>query len=115
MATCEEGKECLSCGLTALRHLEARWTVEDGHLSHQGVMYHIDDYVYVRPDVPPPSLYVLAQVTEITRAKSKAAPHKVQVRLLERYDTVVCSKWGPRKEARETDEVRSSIFSPVPH
>lgn len=80
--------------------------METGHLSRGGVSYHIHDFVYFRPGfkLPPPSLYVIGQIVEVVMAKSKGQ-HRVKVRLLERYDTVL--RCGPHQDGKQTDEVCS--------
>lgn len=103
-SACTRGEECVSCGLRQLRLDRESWSVEGdgGTLSHGGVTYHVDDYVYLRPDAPPPSLYIIGQIVEVVQARAKGQ-HRVKARLLERYDTV--ASYGPFKEGRRKDEV----------
>lgn len=98
---CMEGEECVSCGLRQLRLEREVWDVDLEHLSRGGVDYHVNDFIYIRPETPPPSLYMIGQIVEIVVAKA-GGQHRVKARLLERYDTVI-----PHKDDRRTDEVRT--------
>ncbi|EKM55273.1 uncharacterized protein PHACADRAFT_184086 [Phanerochaete carnosa HHB-10118-sp] len=103
---CTPGKECINCGLSQLRMVQNSWDIKEDRILQHDVSYHVGDFVYLRPTIPtPPELYVIGQITEIMPIKGKGE-HQVRVRLIERYDVVIRTKWGPRKEGTKTDEHR---------
>lgn len=119
LSTCMPGQECLNCGLTQLRTLRSSWIVTTHEVLRNCTTYHTHDFVYLRPvNTSPPDLYVIGQITEIMLARGQGE-HQVKVRILERYDKVIRSEWGPRKEGPLqrrlflTDEIRTFTVSHI--
>ena len=103
---CAPEKECISCGLQQLRLLHSSWSLQDGHVTHRNMEYHVLDFVYLRPSLSAigPTLYIIGQITELTQ-EADGEPQAV-IRLVERYDIIAArSAWGPFKSPRKTHEV----------
>ena len=126
-ARCDDGRPCVSCGMSLLQGDDDEWTISHGALVHGGVTYHVDDFVYIRPELPETDVYIIAQIVAVRRSKNlEKIYHAVDLRLYQRCDLVIRAETKAEFGLREMDEVSrlthtlvvldliSSIATPLP-
>lgn len=110
---CPDTKPCIPCGLAKLEHQLNNWEyvgTEDCILK-ENVHYHAGDFVYIRPDGPPPALYLIGQILRIEEDSDAGYELCVEARLFERYDAVVRISQRDGVHHIATDEVCDLLSS----
>ncbi|KAI0362522.1 S-adenosyl-L-methionine-dependent methyltransferase [Trametes cingulata] len=99
LAKCEPWKECVSCGLAALRDERESWRSLPGNqgVSRSGVDYHVHDFVYLREPGQLHGLFSIAQIVDFISSDTEGFT-AVKVTHYGRYDDIVtrdCNQDGP--------------------
>lgn len=104
---CPSNKPCIPCGLAKVDHQLNNWEhiCAEGCIIKGNIRYHTGDFVYIRPDGPPPALYLIGQILGIDEDLDEDYKLRVETRLFERYDTVVRVSQRDGAHHIATDEV----------
>lgn len=108
---CKRGRPCVSCGVSLLQDDDDDWTIRDGALVHDGVTYHVKDFVYIRPELRQTDVYLIAQIMGIEEsADLKHVYHSVNLRVYQRCDLVLRAETKAEFGQCEMDEVRRFLL-----
>lgn len=107
LAACKHGRRCVSCGMGLIQGELEEWHLENGELRNRGVSYHVNDFVYIRPQQQETDVYIIAQIVDITPSQDVVQEyHTIDVRVYQRRDLIT------RKAAAFGEEAMDEV-SPV--
>ena len=101
LSYCESSRPCLSCGLSFMENIKSSWaSLPGGGYSHQGVDYHVNDFVYLhQPRRGTAGLLDIAQITEFIGVQGDDVC--LRVRFYGRYDDAVQRSGGGHPHQRD--------------
>jgi DNA (cytosine-5)-methyltransferase 1 len=104
---CKRGKPCVSCGISLLHDDREEWTICDGALVQNGITYHVNDFVYYRPQTSVTDVYIIGQIIQIHRSKDvRKVYHSIDLRVYQRCDLIIRAESKAEFGQRQMDEVR---------
>lgn len=88
------------------------WQYQDGALVQRNVEYHVNDFVYIRPELHETDVYVIAQIVEIHESKNvEKKYHTVDLRVYQRCDLILRAETKSQFGEQEMDEVSFLLSS----
>lgn len=82
------------------------WQYQDGALVQRDVEYHLNDFVYIRPELQQTDVYVIAQIVDIHESMNvEKKYHTVDLRVYQRCDLILRAETKSQFGEQEMDEV----------
>lgn len=107
---CKRGKPCVSCGMNLLDEDKEDWDIRDDAIVQNGISYHVNDFVYYRPDLSVTDVYIIGQIIRIHESDDlKADYHSVDLRIYQRCDLIIRAESKSEFGQRKMDEVRPAF------
>ncbi|KIP09557.1 hypothetical protein PHLGIDRAFT_116344 [Phlebiopsis gigantea 11061_1 CR5-6] len=104
---CKRGRQCVSCGMNKIQDDLEEWQHRDGAYVQQDVTYHVNDFVYIRPELHETDVYVIAQIVEIHPSEDvEKKYHSVDLRVYQRCDLILRNETKHEFGEQEMDERR---------
>ena len=91
---CDPHKPCVACGLAEMQTQREHWlSLPEGGFVHEGVDFHVNDFVYIH-NSRDGGLLVIGQIVEFC-CRKPGQVHEIQVLCYGRYDHVVKKQDNP--------------------
>ncbi|KAI0672839.1 S-adenosyl-L-methionine-dependent methyltransferase [Trametes maxima] len=89
LARCEPSRPCTSCGIASLQDEKENWAfLSEGVISHEGINYHVHDFIYLRASHHIVGVLDIAQIVQIIHNDDEGVVG-VEVVHYGRYDDVL--------------------------